>query len=79
MTVTVEISYYPMTEDFESVILSFIDRISTEGIDVQVGRLSTVMVGEYSTVMNTLQHSMHEFMEKYTSVYNIKISNYQKS
>ena len=77
MTVTVEISYYPMTEDFEKVILSFIDRMEQPGVDVAVGKLSTVLSGDYQLVMNTLNESMLEFMKQYVSVFNIKLSNYK--
>ena len=66
-----------MTEDFEKVILSFIDRMEQPGVDVAVGKLSTVLTGNYQLVMNTLNESMLEFMKQYVSVFNIKLSNYK--
>jgi uncharacterized protein YqgV (UPF0045/DUF77 family) len=44
-------------------------------INMETGTMSTSLAGEYDEVMEILTGSMREFMEKYPSVFCIKISN----
>ena len=76
MIVTVEISYYPLAENFNAPISEFIDRLTNnEKIKVEFGRMSSSITGEYQEVMKTLNKSMEIMMETNPSVFNIKISN----
>ena len=76
MTITLDISYYPLQEDFISPIDSFIEALRNKGIEVEVGKMSTSMVGDYDLIMNQLKDTMGEFMAQYPSVFNLKITNY---
>ncbi len=76
MIVTVEISYYPLAENFNAPISEFIDKLNeNEKIKVEFGRMSSFLTGEYQEVMKTLTQSMGTMMENKASVFNIKISN----
>ena len=75
MIVTIEISYYPLTDDFNSPIQLFLNKLQREEIEVEVGTMSTLITGEFEKVMEILQNSMGDVMEKYPSVFNMKISN----
>lgn len=75
MVITVEISYYPLTKDYGIPISTFIQMISEKNISVDIGKMSTIITGEYETIMNLLTESMGELMEKHPSVFNLKISN----
>jgi uncharacterized protein YqgV (UPF0045/DUF77 family) len=76
MIVTVEISYYPLTENFNTPISEFIDLLSkNDKIKVELGKMSSSITGEYQDVMKTLNESMEVMMETNPSVFNMKISN----
>ena len=56
MQVIVEISFYPMTVDYDTHILAFVDRLrSYEGVQVTVGQTSTVLQGYYTDVFQILE------------------------
>ena len=75
MIITVEISYYPLADNYTGIIDRFINEISVEGITVEVGKMSTVLIGKYDRIMKILTGSMKKIMEDYPSVFNLKISN----
>lgn len=76
MYISVEISYYPLTEEFNNPISEFIGKLlANNKIQVESGKMSTVIYGEYPEVMNVITHSISDLMEKYPSVFNMKISN----
>jgi uncharacterized protein YqgV (UPF0045/DUF77 family) len=55
MQVTAEISLYPLTENFEQVVIDYIQEIKkTAGLKVEVNGLSTQVFGEYNLVMQCL-------------------------
>ncbi len=56
MHVAVEISLYPLTDEFIPAIQDFIDRLrSHAGLRVQTNSMSTQVSGDYATVMAALQ------------------------
>lgn len=65
MKVTIEISNYPLSEDFESKIIDFIERCQKEGIRTKVNATSTHVQGEYDLVMNLIQTEIKTSFEKY--------------
>jgi uncharacterized protein YqgV (UPF0045/DUF77 family) len=76
MIVTVEISYYPLAENYNAPISEFIDRLTKNNkLKVEFGRMSSSITGEYEEIMKTLTESMGMMMETNPSVFNIKISN----
>jgi len=75
MTITVEISYYPLADNYTGIIDCFIDDISVEGIAVEVGKMSTLLTGKYDKIMNVLNRSMKTVMADFPSVFTLKISN----
>lgn len=55
MDVAVEISLYPLADDYIPPIQSVIDRLNTHaGIRVETNSMSTQVFGEYATVMQVL-------------------------
>ncbi|MFO0494807.1 MAG: YkoF family thiamine/hydroxymethylpyrimidine-binding protein [Flavobacteriia bacterium] len=66
LNTTIEISNYPLTEDYENQILDFIERVSSHsGIKVKVNATSTHITGEFGTVFTVLQQEIHSSYEKY--------------
>jgi len=76
MTISVEISYYAFQRDYNEVIDQFISAIEkNENILLEAGTMSSLITGEYEEVMKLMKNEMKPFLEKYPSVFLLKISN----
>lgn len=75
MGITIEISYYPLTSGFSEPIDEFLELLPKTGMQIEVGTMSTLIIGEYSETMQHLVKVMGELMNKYPSVFTFKISN----
>jgi len=76
MGITVEISYYSLAEDYGNPVKEFLHALNgNENITVIPGVMSTVIAGEYDQVMRLLTETVRPFMEKYPSVFILKIAN----
>lgn len=76
MKVTVDISYYPLVDNYVKPILNFIERLKNYNeIDVVVGNLSSIIMGELSDILRILEQEMSKSMEEFPSVFNLKIVN----
>ncbi|MCO6477371.1 MAG: hypothetical protein J5I94_12150 [Phaeodactylibacter sp.] len=59
MKASAEISMYPLTRDYEGLILDFIARLrGYEELDVKVNSLSTQAFGDYDAIMEALQREI---------------------
>jgi uncharacterized protein YqgV (UPF0045/DUF77 family) len=66
MQLSVEISKYPLAEDYKGPILAFIGQLAQEAeIEVLTNTMSTQIFGEYDAVMQALQRCMRWSMERY--------------
>ena len=66
MKVTVEISKYPLNENYEPPILDFIQRLNNvPTIKVKTNSTSTHVIGNYDEVMGLLKKEMKASFEKY--------------
>lgn len=66
MQLSVEISKYPLAEDYKGPIQAFIDQLAAEqGLLVITNTMSTQLFGDYDTVMQALQRCMRWSMEHY--------------
>lgn len=76
MIITVDISFYPLRDIYDKPVYDFIDAIAADKrVVTEPGTMSTLITGEYEVVMSLLNEKMRSFMEKYPSVFTIKISN----
>ncbi len=77
MQVAVDISLYPLDEDFIPPIKDVIDRLSQhKGIDVECNRMSTQLRGDYDVVMPALSNEIRTtFSTVPKAVFAIKILN----
>lgn len=76
MKVTLEISNYPLSEEFEDKILDFIDRCKSNGFKMRVNATSTHIVGDYDQVMHMLQKEVKESFTRYGKmIFVVKILN----
>ena len=77
MKIAVDISLYPLADDFLSPIEEIVKRLNArDDVSVQTNRMSTQVVGEYDTVMRLLQDELkHCFNRVPKAVFAIKILN----
>ena len=76
MKTSVDISYYPLNEEFVPHIKNFIERIKKySNISVRTNSLSTQVFGEYKDVMTALTIEIEKSFELPHSVFVIKIIN----
>lgn len=76
MHITVEISYYPLVAAYDQPVLELLDLLKNQpGISVEPGTMSTLIGGEYEAVMQLLTSAIKQMIEKYPSVFNLKIAN----
>lgn len=65
MRITVEMSLYPLREDFVGAITDFIlDLRERPGIEVVTNAMSTQVRGEYAAVMDAVGHCTRACMER---------------
>ena len=66
MDVSVEISLYPLNNEYIPPIQDFIDRVNdAEGLTVKTNVMSTQVFGNYEKVMSCLNDQMKETFEKH--------------
>lgn len=60
MKVAVEISMYPLSQDYEPPIVAFIKELKkVEGLQVVTNELSTQVAGDYELAMDTIKTAIH--------------------
>jgi uncharacterized protein YqgV (UPF0045/DUF77 family) len=74
MKIAVDISYYPLVEEFKIPIKAFIAKLeSIEDIEIEKNSMSTQIRGEHSTLMPLLTEKIIEELESYRASFVIKI------
>jgi uncharacterized protein YqgV (UPF0045/DUF77 family) len=75
MEITVEIGYYPLMKDYEKAVESFLGKLAeNKNITLKSGTMSSLLTGNYEDVMELLKQQLKPFLEKYPSVFTLKIS-----
>ncbi|MDX9881615.1 MAG: hypothetical protein RBS73_06075 [Prolixibacteraceae bacterium] len=76
MEISVEISYYSLTDDYKKPVKEFLGALQTSNnVSIEPGTMSSVITGQYDDVMKLLDETIKIFMDKYPSVFTLKISN----
>ena len=76
MNVTVEVSYYPLVNEFSEPVDAFLQKIrENKKVTLEVGTMSSLITGEFSEIMDLLKNTMKELMIKFPSIFTLKISN----
>jgi uncharacterized protein YqgV (UPF0045/DUF77 family) len=66
MQLSVEISKYPLADDYIPAIKNFIQRLhATEGLSVVGNTMSTQIFGDYDLVMDTLKEEIRRSYEQF--------------
>ena len=76
MKTTIEISNYPLADNYLPKITDFIDRCIDSGIRVKVNATSTHLQGDYDQVMEILQREIKTSFERYGQmIFVVKVLN----
>ena len=77
MRASVEISMYPLSGNYESPILDFIEQLNTyDELEVRTNTMSTQIFGEYDILMQAIQKEMKRaFLSEKTVLMVMKIAN----
>ena len=77
MKVAVDISMYPLKEDYEAPIVDFIDRLRKQpGLAIHTNSLSTQITGDYDLIMEVLKQEIKtSFLANTTQIMVLKILN----
>lgn len=68
MDITVDVSFYPLQDEFKEPIKKVIERFQQSHVDVQPGPISTVLFGRYDEVMKVIGDAMRWSFEEYGHV-----------
>ena len=70
MNLSVEISMYPLQDDYKTKIKDFLNdiNIASSDIDIRTSNMSTRLFGEYENVMALLNKAMRVSMERYGKI-----------
>lgn len=76
MNISIDVSYYPLKEEFKVPIKDFIRRLNQyPALEVQTNGMSTQVFGEYDAVMKALVAEMKDSFNIPHSVFILKIIN----
>jgi uncharacterized protein YqgV (UPF0045/DUF77 family) len=76
MKVSVEISYYPLNEQYKPHIKRFIATLNgNKNLTVKTNTMATQVFGEFDQVMQTIQECMKQAFELPHSVFVMKVIN----
>jgi uncharacterized protein YqgV (UPF0045/DUF77 family) len=76
MQISIDISYYPLTEAFKAPIKAFIARLHEyPEIRVKSNGMSTQVFGEYADVMRIVTVEIEKAMELPHSIFILKMAN----
>ena len=66
MKLSVEVSMYPLKDEYIPVIKNFIDRVNAhDGLKVITNTMSTQIFGDYDLVMDVMRNEMRRSFEEF--------------
>ena len=79
MKTTVEISLYKLQEEdsndnYKLIVKEFLKSIQNKNLKIETNGLSSLIYGDYSDIIELLNNEVRDFLDKYRSVFVLKIS-----
>ncbi|MDN6297500.1 MAG: thiamine-binding protein [Halomonas sp.] len=65
MYLSMQLSYYPLKDDFKPPVKEVVKRLEASGLEVYPNRMSTQVFGEFDAVMDALSALMKWSFETY--------------
>ena len=63
MKISVELTFTPLSDDYEKHVINFIKKLRASGLTILENPLSTQVYGDYDTVMDILRREAREAFE----------------
>ena len=75
MTSTIEISLYPLRDDYPAHVIAFLKKLNQlPDIEIQTNGMSTILIGEYAILWKNLGDLMAEEMSGGSSLFVMKVA-----
>ncbi len=75
MTSTIEISLYPLRDDYPSHVITFLSRLKTiPDVEINSNGMSTIIIGEYTSLWKHLGALMEKEMASGYSLFVMKVA-----
>ena len=79
MKTTVEFSLYKLQEEdsndnYKLIVKEFLKSIQNKNLEIETNGLSSLIYGDYSDIIELLNNEVRDFLDKYRSVFVLKIS-----
>jgi hypothetical protein len=75
MTSTIEISLYPLFDDYPTHVIKFLSKLKTlPDVEITTNGMSTIIIGEYSSFWKDLGVLMEEEMASGSSLFVMKVA-----
>ena len=75
MTSTIEISLYPLRNDYPDHVIRFLSKLKTlPDIEINTNGMSTIIIGEYAGLWKNLGDLMEEEMASGSSLFVMKVA-----
>ena len=75
MTATVELSLYPLCDDYPTHVISFLEKLKTiSGVEMHTNGMSTILIGEYAALWTSLGRLIEEEMSGGSSLFVMKVA-----
>jgi uncharacterized protein YqgV (UPF0045/DUF77 family) len=75
MKLTVEISLYPLTENYKTEVLAFLEKLKKyPDIEIQTNGLSTQLFGDYEQIMQLISKEIKGIFETQKAVVVMKLA-----
>lgn len=76
MKISMEISYYPLNEQYKTPIKGFVANLNkNKNLVIRTNTMATQVFGEFDEVMDTIQQCMKQAFELPHSVFVMKVIN----
>jgi uncharacterized protein YqgV (UPF0045/DUF77 family) len=75
MTATIEISLYPLHDEYTSSVLSFLQKLKAiPDLDIQSNGMSTIIIGDFESMWTELGHLMTIQLSSEDSIFVLKVA-----
>mgnify|MGYP006277528025 FL=1 len=74
--ITADISFYPLDSKYLDIVNQFLTSIHDQAeLKIETTDVSTLITGEYDSVMSLIEEKLRSFLESGDAVFVIKLSN----
>jgi uncharacterized protein YqgV (UPF0045/DUF77 family) len=75
MTATIEISFYPLQDNYPDVVISFLEKLKTlTQAELQTNGMSTILIGPFDTLWNQLGLLIKNEFSSHASLFVMKVA-----